>query len=222
LFLHVFLTTSPPHFRKNTWVLEQPQPAITHKMLTEITNGDLISCGALKADKVLTSVVTMEDDGPRAVDLEWINVSLLPSRNALPRSALDPRNGIVTHRSRTRIGPLYDPHPAGIFGDRAFQTAAGKKTTPTKAMSTTKPATITKNENLKHAGPTSARRVGCYRGRSVVFYFGGCNSGEVRHLSMFAAVSACRIFFCISYWSAPAGAVSASARSPATNSARRF
>jgi hypothetical protein len=53
-------------------LLEQQQPVITPNVLTDLTNGDLISCGALKADKVLTSVVTMEDDGPRAVDLEWI------------------------------------------------------------------------------------------------------------------------------------------------------
>lgn len=45
---------------------------ITHKLLTEITNGDLISGGALKAESVSTSVMVMDDDGPRAVYLEWI------------------------------------------------------------------------------------------------------------------------------------------------------
>jgi hypothetical protein len=53
-------------------LLEQPQPVITHKLLTEITNGDLISGGALKSDGLLRSVMIMDNDGPRAVDLEWL------------------------------------------------------------------------------------------------------------------------------------------------------
>jgi hypothetical protein len=51
-------------------LLEPPQPVIIHNVLTEVADGDLIFRGALKADGVLRSVMTMEDGGLRAVDLE--------------------------------------------------------------------------------------------------------------------------------------------------------
>jgi hypothetical protein len=53
-------------------LLEQQQPVITHDLLMGLAGGDLISSGALKSDGFLRSVITMEDDGPRAVDLEWL------------------------------------------------------------------------------------------------------------------------------------------------------
>jgi hypothetical protein len=53
-------------------LLEQPQPVITHNLLMGLAGGDLSSSGALKSDGLLRSVITMEDDGPRAVDLEWL------------------------------------------------------------------------------------------------------------------------------------------------------
>ncbi|EAQ34129.1 hypothetical protein NB311A_09401 [Nitrobacter sp. Nb-311A] len=54
-------------------LLEQQQPVITHDLLMGLAGGDLISGGALKAESVSTSVMVMDDDGPRAVDLEWIS-----------------------------------------------------------------------------------------------------------------------------------------------------
>jgi hypothetical protein len=54
-------------------MLEREQPVISHELLSEQAEpAPLVSAGALTPERFATSVMLMEEDGPRAVDLEWI------------------------------------------------------------------------------------------------------------------------------------------------------
>jgi hypothetical protein len=59
-------------------LLEREQSVISHQMLTEQAGTlDLVPAGALRTKRFSGSIVLMEEDGPQAVELEW-----LPDRKA--------------------------------------------------------------------------------------------------------------------------------------------